>query len=200
MSAKRTGRRTGSPDTRSEILGAAKRVFGKVGYDRATIREIATEADVDPSLIYHYFGTKDQLFATSIDIPIPAVEELQSVFDANREDLGRRLAETFFFVWEQEAARASLLGILRSAMGGEHQAADAFRQFLTTSVLDQISPLIGGENPRLRALLMASQLVGVAMTRYVMRLEPIASAPIEDIVELVAPRIQSYAEHPAPKH
>ncbi len=193
MSAKRTGRRSGSPDTRSEILDAAKRVFGKVGYDRATIRGIATEAGVDPSLIYHYFGTKDQLFAASIDIPIPAAEALRSVFAADREDLGRRLAETFFFVWEQEAARASLLGILRSAMGGEHQAAEAFRQFLTTSVLEQISPLIGGENPRLRALLMASQLVGVAMTRYVMRLEPIASAPVEDIIELVAPRIQSYA-------
>ncbi len=193
MSAKRTGRRSGSPDTRSEILDAAKRVFGNVGYDRATVRGIATEAGVDPSLIYHYFGTKDQLFAASIDIPIPAAEALRSVFEADREDLGRRLAETFFFVWEQEAARASLLGILRSAMGGEDQAAEAFRQFLTTSVLEQISPLIGGDNPRLRALLMASQLVGVAMTRYVMRLEPIASAPIEEIVELVAPRIQSYA-------
>jgi len=193
MSAKRTGRRTGSPDTRSEILESAKRVFGKVGYDRATVRGIATEAGVDPSLIYHYFGTKDQLFAASIDIPIPAAEALRSVFASEQEELGRRLAETFFFVWEQETARASLLGILRSAMGGEHQAAEAFRQFLTTSVLEQISPLIGGENPRLRALLMASQLVGVAMTRYVMRLEPIASAPIEDIIELVAPRIQSYA-------
>lgn len=193
MSAKRTGRRSGSPDTRSEIFDAAKRVFGKVGYNRATVREIATEAGVDPSLIYHYFGTKDQLFAASIDIPIPAAEALRSVFAADREGLGRRLAETFFFVWEQETARASLLGILRSAMGGEHQAAEAFRQFLTTSVLEEISPLIGGEKPRLRALLMASQLVGVAMTRYVMRLEPIASAPIEDIVELVAPRIQSYA-------
>lgn len=193
MSAKRTGRRSGSPDTRSEILDAAKRVFGEMGYDRATIRGIATEAGVDPSLIYHYFGTKDQLFAASVDIPMPAAEALRSVFSEDPEELGRRLAETFFFVWEQEAARASLLGILRSAMGGEDQAAEAFRQFLTTSVLEEIAPLIGGENPRLRALLMASQLVGVAMTRYVMRLEPIASTPVEDIIELVAPRIQSYA-------
>lgn len=193
MRSKRTGRRSGSPDTRSEILAAAKQIFGEMGYDRATIRGIATEAGVDPSLIHHYFGTKDRLFAASIDIPIPAVEVLRSVFAADREELGRRLAETFFFVWEQEVARASLLGILRSAMGGEHQATEAFRQFLTTSVLEQISPLIDGENQRLRALLMASQLVGVAMTRYVMRLEPIASAPVDDIVELVAPRIHSYA-------
>jgi AcrR family transcriptional regulator len=193
MSTGRSGRRAGSPDTRSELLEAAKRVFAEMGYDRATVRRIATEAGVDPSLIYHYFGTKDQLFAASIDIPIPAAEALRSLFAADRDDLGRRLAETFFFVWEQEAARASLLGILRSAMGGEDQAADAFRQFLTTSVLEQIAPLIGGENPRLRALLMASQMVGIAMTRYVMRLEPISSTPIDEIVELVAPRIQSYA-------
>lgn len=194
MSTGRSGRRAGSPDTRSEILAAAKRVFGEVGYDRATVRRIATDAGVDPSLIHHYFGTKDQLFAESIDIPIPAAETLRSVFAGDRDDLGRRLAETFFLVWEQEAARTSLLGILRSAMGGEDQAADAFRQFLTNSVLEQVAPLIGGEEPRLRALLMASQLVGVAMTRYVMKLEPIASAPVDQIVDLVAPRIQSYTE------
>ena len=194
MSTGRSGRRAGSPDTRSEILAAAKRVFGEVGYDRATVRRIAMDAGVDPSLIHHYFGTKDQLFAESIDIPVPAAETLRSVFAGDRDDLGRRLAETFFLVWEQEAARASLLGILRSAMGGEDQAVDAFRQFLTNSVLEQVAPLIGGEEPRLRALLMASQLVGVAMTRYVMKLEPIASAPVDQIVDLVAPRIQSYTE------
>lgn len=193
MSARRTGRRSGSPDTRSEILDAAKRVFGKVGYDRATIRGIATEAGVDPSLIHHYFGTKDGLFAASIDLPIPPTETLREVFEDDGEDLGRRLAETFFLVWEQEAARISLLGILRSAMGGEDQAVDAFRQFLTTALLDQIAPRIPGEDAHLRALLMSSHLVGIAITRYVMRLEPIASAPVEDIIELVAPRIHSYA-------
>lgn len=194
MSARRTGRRSGSPDTRSEILEAAKRVFGEMGYDRATIRGIATEAAVDPSLIYHYFETKDELFAASIDLPIPPTETLRKVFEEGHDDLGRRLAETFFLVWEQEAARASLLGILRSAMGGEDQAVVAFRQFLTTAVLDQIAPQIAGEDARLRALLMASHLVGIAMTRYVMRLEPITSASVTEIVDLVAPRIQSYVD------
>lgn len=192
MSPERSGRRSGSPDTRAEILKAAKRAFGEMGYDRATIRGIADEAGVDPSLIYHYFGAKDELFAASIDIPMPAAKSLKAVFAGDSEDVGRRLAETFFFVWEQEEPRAALLGILRSAMGGEDQAAEAFRQFLMSSVLEQVAPLISAENPRLRALLMASQLVGIAMTRYVMRLEPIASAPIDEIIELVAPRIQSY--------
>lgn len=190
----RAGRRAGSPDTREEILEAAKRMFAAHGYDRATIRGIAREAGVDPSLIHHYFGSKDALFAASIDLPIPAAEVVRSIFARGGEDLGRGLAETFFMVWEGSQARDAFLGILRSAIGGEDQAVEAFRQFMTTALLDEISPLIGGDDSRLRALLMASQLVGVAITRYVVRLEPIASASVEDIVDLVAPRIQSYVD------
>jgi len=194
VSSGAAGRRAGSPDTRSEILEAARDVFAQNGYDRATIRAIARTAEVDPSLIHHYFGTKDQLFAASIDIPIPPVEALRSAFSEGDGQIGRRLAETFFAVWEQEEARASLLGILRSAMGGEDQAVAAFRQFLSSALLENIAPMIPGEDGRLRALLMASQLVGVALTRYVMTLEPIASAPVGEIIDLVAPRIQSYVD------
>lgn len=194
MSGRSTGRRAGSPDTRAEILDAARLEFGANGYDRATIRAIAGRAGVDPSLIHHYFGTKDQLFAVSIDLPEEAAEAVAAVFAEGGEEMGRRLAETFFSVWEHEEARSALLGILRSAIGGEDQAVTAFRQFLTSVVLEHVTPSIQGENARLRAQLMASHLVGVAMTRYVMRLEPIASAPSEEIIDLVAPRIQSYVD------
>jgi AcrR family transcriptional regulator len=193
MTAGRTGRRAGSPDTRNEIVEAAKTVFADVGYDRATIRGIAGVAGVDPSLIYHYFETKDTLFAASIHLPIPPTDTLKQAFTEGGDDLGRRLAEIFFLVWEQEEARASLLGVLRSAMGGEDQALTAFRQFLTSALLDQISPMIPGEDARLRAVLMASHMVGIAIARYVVKLEPIASTPVDQIVELVGPRIQSYA-------
>lgn len=195
MSGRGVGRRSGSPDTRSEILEAAKSVFAEVGYDRATMRAIAATAAVDPSLIHHYFGNKEQLFAASIDLPLPASEVIRTVFaQAAPDEVGRHLAETFFAVWEQAEARESLLGILRTAMGGEDQAVTAFRQFLTSAVLDQIAPLVHRDDARLRALLMASHLVGVAMTRYVVRLEPIASAPIDQIVDLIGPRIQSYID------
>lgn len=194
MSTKRTGRRTGSPDTRAEIVEAARTVFAEMGYDRATIRAIATTAGVDPALIYHYFDTKDDLFGASIDLPVPPTETLEAIFEADDEEIGRRLAETFFLVWEQEEARGSLLGILRSAMAGEDKATTAFREFLTSAILDHIVPLIPGDDSRLRAVLMASQLVGVAIARYVMRLEPIATASVEEIIDLVAPRIQSYVE------
>lgn len=188
------GRRTGSPDTRSEILDAARAVFSEVGFDRATVRGIAREAGVDPALIHHYFGTKDKLFAVSIDLPMPAVDAVMSAFAEGGEQMGRRLAETFFSIWEQEEGRATLLGILRSAIGGEDQAVEAFREFLTSVILDQIAPQIPGEGSRLRAILMASHLVGVALTRFVVKLEPIASASPSEIIDLVAPRLQSYVD------
>jgi AcrR family transcriptional regulator len=167
-------------------------VFGSNGYDRATIRVIAGEAGVDPSLIHHYFGTKSELFAATIDVPETAARGVLALLEEERDDLGRTLAEAFFTVWEDEAARSALLGILRSAMGGEDQAVVAFRQFLTSALLSQIAPKIEGEGAELRALLMASHLVGVAMTRYVMRVSPIADVSVGEIVDLVAPRIQSY--------
>ncbi len=194
MSDRQPGRRPGAPDTRAEILEAARSVFAESGFDRATVRAIAAEADVDPAMIHHYFGSKDQLFAASIDLPSTATDRVLELLVADTDDLGTQLAETFFGVWEQEEARTALLGILRSAMGGENQAVVAFRQFLTSVMMSQLAPKIGGEDARLRALLMASQLVGIAMTRYVMRLEPIASASIEEVVGLVAPRLQSYVD------
>jgi len=194
VSTRGAGRRPGSPDTRAEILEAARRTFAANGYDRSTIRAIAAEADVDPSLVHHYFGTKDELFAATIDMPETAASAVVAVFEEGGENMGRRLAEAFFTMWEDEAARSALLGILRSAMSGEDQAVVAFRQFLTTALLSHIAPKIEGDRAELRALLMASHLVGVAMTRYVMRLGPIAAAPVEDIVDLIAPRIQSYVD------
>jgi AcrR family transcriptional regulator len=194
MSGRGPGRRTGSPDTRSEILDAARSIFSEVGYDRATVRIIAGEAGVDPALIHHYFGTKDELFAASINLPMPTMGAVKAVFAEGGEEMGRRLAETFFSIWDQDDVRATLLGILRSAMGGEDRAVEAFRQFLTSAILDQIAPHIPGERSRLRAILMASQLVGVALTRYVMKLEPVASAPVAEIIDLVAPRLQSYVD------
>jgi AcrR family transcriptional regulator len=194
MSRVGPGRRAGSPDTRGEILDAAREVFAGAGYERATMRTIADRAGVDPSLIHHYFESKENLFAASIHIELPVLATLGSVFEGDHEAIGRRLAETFFGVWEQDEARDSLLGVLRSAMSGDDRAAASFREFLTSVMLEQLAPVIRGANPRLRALLMASQLVGLAITRYVMRLEPVTSAPIDEIVELAAPRIQSYVD------
>lgn len=188
------GRRAGAPDTRSQILEAARSLFGSNGYDRTTIRSIAAEASVDPALVHHYFGTKEELFAASIDLPVVPVQLIDHVLNGERSGIGRRLAETFFTIWEQEGPRASLLGIVRSAAAGEDQAVAAFRQFMTDALVGRLAAVMDGPEGLLRAELMAAQLVGVAMIRYVVRLEPMASRPVEQIIEQVAPRIQSFLD------
>lgn len=190
----RSGRRSGNPDTRSEILAAAREEFAESGFKRATVRAIAARAGVDPALIHHYFGNKEQLFAASISLPFPPAQVVGQVFEEGLESAGERLAEIFFTVWENEEARASLLGILRTAMGGHERGVTAFREFLLEELKSRISPLIGGGDSEMRALLIASHLVGVAIVRYVMRMEPVASAEIEDIIALVGPRLQSYLD------
>ncbi|MDX1690360.1 MAG: TetR family transcriptional regulator [Acidimicrobiia bacterium] len=188
------GRRAGNPDTRTEILEAARDEFGESGYRRATIRGIARRASVDPALIHHYFGTKDELFAASIALPFAPGDLMDGVFEGGRDGAGRRLARAFFTIWETEQARASLLGVLRTAISGDERATAAFREFLLEALRDHLAAHIDGDDARLRAVTVASHLVGMAITRYVVRLEPVASASIDDLVDLVAPRLQSYLD------
>lgn len=188
------GRRPGNPDTHSDILSAAREVFGSVGYDRATIRTISQRAGVDPALIYHYFENKAKLYTTSISLPLSPADAADVVFSGDSRDTGRRLATLFFRVWDQEVSRSSLLGILRSAMGGEDQAVAAFREYMVEVLKDRIAPRIRHADAEMRALAISSHLVGLAIIRYAVRIEPLASAPIEEIIELVGPRLQSYLE------
>jgi AcrR family transcriptional regulator len=190
------GRRSGSPDTRAEILAAAKEVFAAAGYDRATIRAIAARAAVDPALIHHYFGTKDKLFSESISLPFSPADAVSQVLDDHPDNAGGELVRVFFTIWEQEDARASLLGMLRTAIGGDDRAVVAFRQFILEAVKQRIAPRIGEADAEMRVLAMASQLVGIAIVRYVVKVEPLASASVEEIVALVGPRLQSYLEPP----
>jgi AcrR family transcriptional regulator len=188
------GRRPGNPDTRAEILTAARAAFAEAGYDRATIRDIASRADVDPSLVHHYFGTKEELYASSIALPVVPVEVIGAVLSGPHEDLGRRLAGAFFGIWELDGPRQALLGMLRGALGGDDTAMRAFREFVVTTIRDRLAAEMVGDDAQLRAVGIASQLVGVAVVRHVARIEPVASATTEELVDLVAPRLQSYLD------
>jgi AcrR family transcriptional regulator len=186
------GRRAGSPDTRAEILAAAREIFAESGYDRATIRQIAARAGVDPALVHHYFGTKDQLFSQSISLPFSPADAIGTMLDDGLDDAGRKIVRLFFTIWESEEPRAALLGMLRTALGGDDRAVAAFRQFILEAIKQRIAPRIGGADAELRVLAIASHLVGMAVIRYVIRVEPLASASVDEIVEIAGPRIQSY--------
>ena len=190
----RTGRRPGETDTREEILAAARTAFGEVGYDRATIRQIASAAGVDPALVHHYFGPKSDLYAEAIDIPIRPREVAEAMIGGGVEAAGERITRLFFSIWERPEAREPLLAMMRGALGGSTQGTEAFRQFIEHELLARVVHLIDAPDRELRMTAAAAHLVGVAIARYVVGVEPIAAADPEELVALIAPRIQSYLE------
>ncbi|MDP9792017.1 AcrR family transcriptional regulator [Catenuloplanes nepalensis] len=190
--AGRTGRRPGNPDTRESILGAARSVFADKGYDKASIRAIASAAEVDPALVHHYFGTKDQLFLAAMQSPIDPGQLLPEVLAAGPDGAGERMIRMVLRVWDGPAGKAGV-ALIRSAMTNDWTAR-LFREFISTQVLRRAMTELAidpAEAP-IRSNLIATQIGGLIMMRYVIRLEPIASSPAETIVTTVGPTLQRY--------
>ena len=187
----RTGRRPGVSGTREAILDAARRAFAEQGYQRATIRDVAKLAGVDPALVHHYFGTKQDLFVAAVRLPVNPVDQLTAVLAAEPDQVGRRLVETFLSIWDHAADQSPLLALIRSAVADE-QAAALLREFITEEVLGPIAARLGSPDARLRATLVGSQLIGLAMARYIIRVEPLASAPSAQVAAVVGPTVQRY--------
>ncbi|MDR7278114.1 TetR/AcrR family transcriptional regulator [Catenuloplanes atrovinosus] len=190
--AGRTGRRPGNPDTREAILSAARSVFAERGYDKASIRTIASAAEVDPALVHHYFGTKDQLFLAAMQSPIDPGQILPEVLAGGPDGAGERMVRMILRVWDGPAGKAGV-ALIRSAMTNDWTAR-LFREFISTQVLRRAMTELAvdpAEAP-LRSNLVASQIGGMIMMRYVIRLEPIASASPETVVATIGPTLQRY--------
>ncbi|HWU09445.1 MAG TPA: TetR family transcriptional regulator [Streptomyces sp.] len=179
------------PDARTRILEAARAEFAARGYDKTSIRGVARAADVDAALVHHYFGTKDEVFAAAVEVSFEPALDLPAILDGPSEDLGERLARYFIGVWENPVSRAPLLAILRSAFTHE-AAATVLRGFVLRRLLERIAAELDVPDPAFRAELAASHMIGVAVMRYVIRAEPLATADPEKIVEMVAPTLQRY--------
>ncbi|MEV1000285.1 TetR family transcriptional regulator [Nonomuraea sp. NPDC050202] len=186
---RRPGRRPGSADTRGEILTAARRVFAEKGFDKATVRGIAREAQVDPALVHHYFDTKEGMFAAAMELPINPQQILPVLLDGPREEIGERLVRTILRLTADEKTRAPVLALLRSAMSNE-QAVGMVREFFTSALLYQVAYRL--EVPQLRVEAAFAQMLGIVLARYVLKLEPLASAGHDELVEILAPTIQRY--------
>jgi AcrR family transcriptional regulator len=187
----RTGRRPGVSGTREAILDAARRAFAEQGYQRATIRDVARLAGVDPALVHHYFGTKQDLFVAAVRLPVNPVEQLTAVLAAEPDQVGQRLVETFLSIWDHAADKSPLLALIRSAVADE-QAAALLREFITEEVLGPLARRVGSPDAQLRATLAGSQLIGLAMARYIIRVEPLASTPAAQVAAVVGPTVQRY--------
>ena len=187
----RTGRRPGVPDTRDAILDAARRRFATRGYDATSVRAIATEAEVDPALVIHYFGTKETLFIAAAGLP-PALPGLIASLGAlPLQDFGQALARGYLGFIDSDDSRNAILALVRSAVSHD-KAAAILREFLTAQLLPVIARHTGHADPELRASLIAAQLIGIAMLRHVLRVETLAKATHDDIATLVAPVIEQY--------
>ncbi len=188
---KRLGRRPGAPDTRGAILMAARAEFAAKGFDGASIRGVAAHAKVDPSLVHHYFGSKEQLFTAAMELPVDPAAIVQRVLDGDYGDIGERLVRMLLEVWGPPLTRAPFVALLRSAV--THDAAAAmFRQFLRRAVVARVAERLDLPDRELRVTCAASQMAGLLLMRYIIKIEPLASASDDEVVALVGPVIQLY--------
>ena len=191
MNSHRRGRRPAGSGAREAILEAARSQFGQLGYEHTTLRSVAAEAAVDSRLVLHYFGSKHRLFMESVQLPVDPEVLLARVFGPGDGSPGHRAAEALLSVLETPSTRQMAIALMRAA-ASEPEAARLIRVVLTERVLLPLTSHVGGDQPQLRASLMASQFVGLAMARYVVGIEPLASAPLEQLVRALGPVYDHY--------
>ena len=189
-SAKRSGRRPGPTTTREAIAEAARRQFAELGYDRATLRGIAAEAGVDAALVVQFHGSKDALFREVMALPPTVAEAMAALAEGPKATVGRRLAEVIVGMLEDPRSRSIVLGRVRSA-SSHPDAADLVRETVTRDI-GRLAAALTDDEPELRAVLVGSQIVGLALARYIVRVEPLASLPAADVIDYIAPTFQHY--------
>jgi AcrR family transcriptional regulator len=191
----KTGRRPGQSGSRERILDAARHLFAERGYDGSSIRQIAADAGTDPALVHHYFGTKERLFVAAVRIPIDPRRIPALLADGPSSEAGVRIATMFFALWEDRDQRRALMGVLRSAVS-DPGAAALIREIVIEQMLGPIVSRLDVADPELRITLLASQIVGLAVTRYIVAVEPLASLPPERLIPALAPTFQRYLDGP----
>ena len=191
----KTGRRPGSRDSRAQILRTAQKLFARRGYDGTSVRSVAASAGVDPKLVQHFFGTKGELFAQSLQLPVDPAELMQ-LLTGDRRTLGRRIAEFYFRRVFRERAE-TVQSLMRSAVT-HPQAAAMLRRAIEGTIVALLVQLFPGEEPALRGELVASHMIGLFLARHILHIEPLASESEERLIEMVAPALQHYLDDPLP--
>jgi AcrR family transcriptional regulator len=188
---RRPGRPPGSSDTRERILASARELFARNGIDNTSIRAVAAAAGVDSALVHHYFGTKQQLFAAAVRVPIDPMDIIGPLREVPVEELGYKIPSTLLPLWDSEIG-AGIIATLRSILAGSE--VNLFRSFIQEVIAVEVGARV--DNPpgsaMIRIQFVASQLVGVVMARYILELEPFASLSVEQIAQTIAPNLQRY--------
>jgi AcrR family transcriptional regulator len=193
---RRRGRRPGGGDTRAALLDAARAVFAERGYDGATVRAIAERAGVDPAMVNHWFGGKEPLFVAALDLPVDPATALNEVLPGDPEHLAERILSRFLQTWD--ATGAAQLSTLIQSIASHDAAAGLLREFITRVLVVKVLAAVAPDRPELRATLCGTQMFGLAFVRYVLKVEPLASADHATIIAAVAPNLQRYLTGPLP--
>jgi AcrR family transcriptional regulator len=191
---RRRGRRPAGEDTKAALVEAARAVFVEQGFDGATVRAIAARAGVDAAMVNHWFGGKEGLFAAAMQLPLDPTAIVDGLLAGGVDDLGERIVRTFLSVWDVTRG-GPLIGIIRSVSSHE-QSARMMREFVTRVLFGRLARLLELPDPDLRAALCGSQIIGMAMMRYVLRLEPVASADADTLASAIGPTLQRYLTGP----
>jgi AcrR family transcriptional regulator len=199
---RRPGRPAGNSNTRDRILDSARELFARNGIKNTSIRAVAAAAGVDSALVHHYFGTKEQLFAAAIHIPIDPMDVIGPLREIPIEELGHRIPSILLALWDSDVG-ASFIAALRSFVAGSE--VNLFRTFIQDVIGVEVGSRVDSPpgTGLIRVQFVASQLVGIIMARYILELEPFASLPAQQIADIVAPNLQRYLtgelpELPAP--
>ena len=199
MSAAAAGRRPGNVDTKSEIVEAAKRVFAAKGYDGASLRAVAREADVDPALVHHYFDGKAALFVAAMALPFdPRSVPMHEHPNAATTSTGAMVITAFLSMWDQAEGTGSSFASCVAGMAASTSVADAMREFVAERVWER-TPVNEGESEdrtRQRRALVASQLMGLAFIRYILRVPPISTTTPVEIAHWAGPTLDRYMAGP----
>lgn len=188
---RRTGRRPGPSTTRQQILAAARESFAQRGYDATSVQAVAAKAGVDPALVRRFFGSKEGLLTAALTLAMSPAERLAQATAGSPETLGERMIGYFFSVWEEPPHRDVMVGMIRSACTND-RAASLLQRFIAGEILTRLADTVDGTEARLRASMAGSQLVGLALVRHVVKIEPLASASPTMLSSLFGPVIQHY--------
>nr|WP_272919187.1 TetR family transcriptional regulator [Streptomyces sp. SID8352] len=178
-------------------MEAARELFATRTYGATTIRAVAAAADVNPALVHHFFGTKRDLFAATVHLPEPLVDQLPGLVAGDMEDIGRYIVRLYLTMWQEPATARPLAAMVRTGMS-DPEAADILKQVLTSTILGPLAAASGRDQPGLRITLAATHLVGLAMGRHILALQPLTEADIDHLAACVGPTIQHYLTGPLP--
>jgi AcrR family transcriptional regulator len=192
---RRPGRPRGESGSKEAILAAARALFAEVGYEQASIRAIARRAEVDPALVHHYFGTKDELLIAAVHLPIDAATIIAAAFE-DREHLGNTLIRSILTLWDRPEIRDRVIALIRGAVANPNVLA-IMRSVVAREVVQPLAQRIDLPHPELRAELAATHLIGLAMGRYIARIEPLASTPADQLAAAIGPTLHRYLTDPA---